>query len=374
MKKIVAILLVLVMALSICACGNNETASSTQPPASSGSTSTPDKAPESDGNKDAEQDSTPVWPNGDVTILAGYATGSLTDVSIRVVADYIAEKTGANVIIENNEVGGGANLATKLVNAEPDGQTLMFIGVNNIGNYYNGIWSVNPSDDSLFKLVCGGVMPNPESGCMVLTQADAPYDTWEEFAEYCKANPGQERVASIAGKVMDTKMKALFNGTGMSEYIRWVSTTNADATAGLLGDNIDIIILDEQTAMSYLRDGSAKALINSRYSDDYSYYSVEEDKELIMSIPTLKDVFGEEGQNYMVANKSMYAVPAGTPDEICEQIAAVVNGLLDENEGEWFERKTSSGGTSTFYTWDGDEVMEEWKRLDPVIKGIVEMG
>ena len=373
MKKILALVLALALVFALAACGNKDTnqPANNNPPANNNQPA--DNNQPSDGDKAPEV----TWPNGDITILAGYAVGSLTDVSLRVTGDYIAEKTGATIIYENNDVGGGANLITKLANAAPDGQTMMYIGMNTIANFYNGTWAMTPSDWSKFKIVCSSVQPYPDSGCMVLTQADAPYDNWDELAEYAAAHPGEVTVASIAGKVMDVKMKALFNGTGVAKDIRWVSTDNAGATAGLLGDNIDLIMLDEITALGYLKDGGVKALINCRVESAYldTMYANKDEAEAIKAIPSLVDVFGEEeAVKLMVPNRSMYIVPAATPDEICEKIRSLVDQLENENEGEWFERKTVAGGTSTYYAFDPQEVMAEWERLNPIIEEIVKMG
>lgn len=369
MKKFLAILLILCMALSLCACGTSGSSTSGDSGSAPDTGKTPDSGTQTSGGEAAA-----TWPNGDITIYTGYATGSLTDVNVRTIADWITKQTGVNVIIENNDVGGGANLAAKLAKAEPDGQTLMLIGMNCISNYYNGTWALNPADPSVFKIACGSIQPFPDSGCMVMTQADSPYDTWDELAAYAAEHPGEVTVASIAGKVMDIKMKALFNGTGVADNIRWVSTTNADATAALLGNNIDIIMLDEVTAVSYLQDGSCKALLNVRVNDDFSLYGDDPAVETIRTVPNLEDVFGDDAANYMVANRSMFCVPAGTPDEIVEQIAAIVDAIDLETEGEFYDRCRTNGGTSKYYTWPGDEIMAEWQRLDPIIKEIVEMG
>ena len=97
-----------------------------------------------------------------------------------------------------------------------------------------------------------------------------------------------------------------------------------------------------------------------------------------MSVPTLADVFGAEGANYMVPNRSMFCVPAGTPDEICDAIAAVIDPIADEvddpsDDTDFYSRCRVNGGTSQYYTWEGEEISAEWARLDPVIKAIVEM-
>ncbi len=352
MKKFLALFLVLVMALTLTACGAKAPAASAAPSAAASA-------------KPA------TWPNGNVTILAGYAVGSLTDINIRTIADWIKKKTGATVIVENNDVGGGANLATKLVNAKPDGQTLMLVGMNTIMNFHNGLWSVNPADATKFKLVCGAIQPHPDSGCMILTQAGQPYSNWKELEAYAAANPGKVTVASMPGKVMDTKMKALFIKTGVSKNIRWVSTTSADANAALLGGNINLVMLDETTAAGYLKDGKLKALINSRDNKDYSLYKDGADKDIIMKVPTLIDVFGDKGKEYAVPNRSMFVAPAGTPDEIVAQIAKVIDSIGAETSGEFYDKARINGGTSKYYTWPGKDVMAEWNRLDAILKEIV---
>jgi len=387
MKKIIALLLALTLALCLCACGGSKTpASSTDVPKAD----TPKTdAPKTDAPKtETPKADTPApaseapkaevkWPNGELTIYSGYQVGSLTDVNLHTIADWITKETGETVKIESNDTAGGATLALKLTQAKPDGQTIMAIGMNCISNFYNGTWQVNPADSSKFKICAGSIQPYPDSGCIILTQADSPYSSWEELAKYAEEHPGEVTVASIAGKVMDIKMKAIFNGTGVAKNIRWAPTKSAEATAALLGGQINCVMLDETTATQYLKDGSCKAIINCRADEDWSVYTEEQKDivDLIRDIPTLQDVFGADAAKYMVPNRSMFVVPADTPDEICDAIAKVIDKIDEEPAGsEFYDRCRVNGGTSKYYTWPGDEIMAEWGRLDPVIKEIVEMG
>ena len=393
MKRILALLLALTLVFALAACGSKSETKTDEPAKTEEPAKTDEPAKTEEPAKTDEPAKTEepapaaaTWPNGEVTILAGYSVGSLTDVNIHTIADWITEKTGVTVKIVNDDVGGGANLANELVNAAPDGQTLMLIGMNCISNYYNGTWAVNPADSTKFKVACGSIQPLPDSGCVILTQADAPYNTWDELAAYAAANPKTVTVASIAGKVMDIKMKALFNGTGVADNIRWAPTDNKGATAGLLGGNINVVILDETTAAGYLADpaNNVKAIINCRADNDFSYYEgldtiSAENLALIKAIPTLLDVFGaDKAQAYMVPNRSMFVVPAGTPDEIVAAIAAVIDPIANEvddpnNDNDFYSRCRINGGTSKYYTWPGEEISAEWGRLDPIIKAIVEM-
>ncbi len=385
MKKIIALVLALTLALCLCACGSSKTEApkTEEPKTEAPKTEAPKtEAPKAEEPKTeapkAEEPKEVKWPNGELTIYSGYQVGSLTDVNLHTIADWITKETGETVKIESNDTAGGATLALKLTKAKPDGQTIMAIGMNCISNFYNGTWEVNPSDSSKFKIVAGSIQPYPDSGCIILTQADAPYSNWNELAAYAKEHPGEVTVASIAGKVMDIKMKAIFNGTGVAKNIRWAPTKSAEATAALLGGQINCVMLDETTAVQYLQDGSCKAIINCRADEDFSYYTAEQQDTIvsvIKDIDTLADVFGADAAKYMVPNRSMFVAPADTPDEICAAIAKVIDKIDEEPEGsEFYDRCRVNGGTSKYYTWPGDEIMAEWGRLDPVIKEIVEMG
>ena len=274
------------------------------------------------------------------------------------------------VKIVNGETAGGAELAAKLADANSDGQTIMAIGVQNIHSYYNGFWKVNPADFSKFKIVAGNIQPNPDCGNMILTQTDAPFNTWEEFVKYVEEHPVEITAVSMPGKVMDLKMKALFNGTGVSKNIRWVPVaSNAEATTALLNGTINCVMLDELTASHYLEDGTCKALINCRMDNDYSMYGNDPAIEKMKAVPTLLDVFGADAEKYMVPNRSVIIVPAGTPDDICDAIAKVINRIDEEPIGsEFYDKSHFIGGTSKYYSWPGDKIMAEWSRLDPIMR------
>ena len=135
MKKFVALLLALCMIFALVACGAKEAAKPEATPAPEAAPEkAPEAAPETAPEAAPEEEAAATWPSGPITIYSGYAVGSLTDVNLHTIADWIMQETGVDVIIESNDVGGGANLAAKLTKAEPDGLTLMNIGMNCISN------------------------------------------------------------------------------------------------------------------------------------------------------------------------------------------------------------------------------------------------
>ena len=65
------------------------------------------------------------YPNRPVRWLLGFAPGGPTDIVVRLLGQYLSERLGQQFIIENRP-GAGGNIATQaVVNAPPDGYTIL---------------------------------------------------------------------------------------------------------------------------------------------------------------------------------------------------------------------------------------------------------
>lgn len=67
-----------------------------------------------------------AWPSRPIRIICGYPAGGLTDTFARAYGDFIAQKTGQSVTVENKAGASGAIAAEQVKNAAPDGYTLMW--------------------------------------------------------------------------------------------------------------------------------------------------------------------------------------------------------------------------------------------------------
>ncbi len=354
MKKVLAVLLALAMVFCLAACG---------------------------GEKEAQkEEEKPVWGKDTITLLIGYEEGSLTANNCVTLVDWLQSK-GYTVECKYDKVGGGANLVNELLKAEPDGQTLMLFGMNCINNYYDGTWAVDPTDTTKFRAVASTPQPWPYSGCMVLTKADSPYNNFDELKAYIEAHPGEVTAASIPGKVMDPKLKSFLIQTGLADKVKWCPTSSADGNVSLLNGDIRLVMADEASAVKNFDFGNeVKAIINLRPDNDFSYYPADtKNLDMIKSVPTLQDVFGaEKAKQINIPNTSCWVVPAGTPDEICEQIAAAFDAIDDEpvstDESSFYVRCRMNGGTSKYWKLTYDEIVKEYASIAPIIKQVVEMN
>ena len=66
------------------------------------------------------------WPSKPIRIICGYPAGGLTDIFARAYGDYISQKTGQPVYVENKAGASGAIAAEQVKSAAPDGYTLMW--------------------------------------------------------------------------------------------------------------------------------------------------------------------------------------------------------------------------------------------------------
>ena len=66
-----------------------------------------------------------TYPSRPVRIIVGYAAGGSTDIAARLMGQWLSERLGRPFIIENR-TGFAGNIATKaVVDAPPDGYTLL---------------------------------------------------------------------------------------------------------------------------------------------------------------------------------------------------------------------------------------------------------
>src|ERR1043166_887787 len=132
-----------------------------------------------------------AYPMRPVQLVVGTAAGGSTDVVARLIGQWLSERLGQQFVIVNR-TGAGTNIATEsVVNAAPDGHTLVVAGPSSAINAtlyeklrFNFIRDIAP--------VAGLIrVPN-----MLEVTLSLPVKTVPEFIAYAKANPGKVTMAS----------------------------------------------------------------------------------------------------------------------------------------------------------------------------------
>src|SRR6202007_1025022 len=75
-----------------------------------------------------------AYPTRAVRMIVGFAAGGPTDITARLIAQWLSERLGQQFIVENR-AGAGSNLAVEaVVRAPADGYTLLVAGATNAVN------------------------------------------------------------------------------------------------------------------------------------------------------------------------------------------------------------------------------------------------
>jgi tripartite-type tricarboxylate transporter receptor subunit TctC len=130
------------------------------------------------------------YPTRPVRLIVGLAAGGPTDVISRIVAQWLSDRMGKQFPVENRTGAGGSLGTLAVINAPPDGYTLLFGGpaVTISASLYRKLANV------LEQLTpISGVMRLPN---LMVVPASLPVNTVAEFIDYAKAHPGQLSMAS----------------------------------------------------------------------------------------------------------------------------------------------------------------------------------
>src|SRR6201994_2358127 len=131
------------------------------------------------------------YPNRPIRWLIGFAAGGPVDIVARIMSQWLSEKLGQQVIVENRAGSGGNIAAAAAVNATPDGYTLLFDAPNNAIS--TSLYKHLPYDFIRDTVPVASIMQL--TNMLVISNA-MPVKNVQEFIDYCKANPGKISYAS----------------------------------------------------------------------------------------------------------------------------------------------------------------------------------
>lgn len=200
----------------------------------------------------AQTDGYPAKP---ITIVVGYPPGGSTDLTGRTLAHELSKRLGVPVVIENVGGAGGAIGAQKVVNALPDGYTLL-VGANNeiaISRLVSPAVKYQIKDFTPIGMIASQPM-------VLVASQKSGVKTVEQFLSLVKKNPGKFSYGSsgvgtalhLAGEMVKEK-----DGLFMTHIpYRGVAPLAND----LLGNNIDFGVFVLSSGLPHIRSGKVTAL------------------------------------------------------------------------------------------------------------------
>jgi len=258
-------------------------------------------------------------------LIVGFPPGGGTDVAARLVGQWLSERIGQPVVIENRP-GAGSNIATEaVVHAAADGHTLLLVSTAHAINAtlyerlnYNFLRDIAPVAG--FMRVPNVMEINPS-----LSVKSVP-----EFIAYARANPGKINMASGGNGTSQHLSGELFKMmTGLS-MVHVPYRGAAPALTDLIGGQVQVMFGDMPSAIELINAGKLRALAVTAATRS----------EALPDLPTVSDfVPGYE-------SSAWYGIgaPRNTPVEIVERLSKEINAALADPKIK--TRLASLGGTA----------------------------
>src|SRR4051794_34282593 len=253
-----------------------------------------------------------TYPSRPIVMVVPYAAGGTFDVMGRILAARMSEILGQPVIVENTTGAGGIIGVTRLINAAPDGYTLL-LGSTGTHAYNQTIYRKRRYDaiNDFTPVALFSEQP------MVLeVRKDLPANTFPEFVALLKQN-GTKMQYGSAGTGSTTHLAcSLLNARIGAEVTHVPYRGSAPATNDLIGGQIDFVCGNL---------GAAIALINGKQVKALALLSKER-SPLMPDLPTAH----ESGlADYDVTTWTAFFLPKGAPREVVAKLNAAAHATMD---------------------------------------------
>ncbi|MDX5434541.1 MAG: tripartite tricarboxylate transporter substrate binding protein [Halomonas sp.] len=260
------------------------------------------------------------YPSKPIQFLVAAGAGGGTDNFARVVRPMFEEAVGgARITVVNLPSASGALAHQRTANGAPDGHTLDFASTTLVTSLAAG---QNPIGlDQLTPIA------RMQSDVMALFVNPERYPDFESFLEYARENPGKVTVGGTHTASPDhVAFLSLRDASGLEmNFIPYDSTGNA--TANVLGGNIDATTTSLSPLLSYIEAGQmAPILIFS-----------EERLDHYPDVPTTV----EHGWDLTDGNDRAIFVHADTPSPIVQRLENAFKEVYDSEEYQSYAERVN---------------------------------
>ncbi len=248
-----------------------------------------------------------TFPSRPIRLVVGYPPGGPNDIWGRLAGQWLAERLGQPVIVENRP-GASSNVAAEyLVHSAPDGYTLFVASFPNALNatlydnlQFNYIHDTAP---------VAGIIRSPN---VMEVNPDIPAKTVAEFITYAKNNH-VIFVSSGVGSSMHMSGELFKMMTGIEmQHVPYRGS--APALTDLMAGRAQVMFDAMASSIGYIKAGKLRALA----------VTSKERSSALPEVPTVGDTVA----GFEVTGWFGLSAPANTPPEVIGKINAALNDAL----------------------------------------------
>ncbi len=252
-----------------------------------------------------------AYPTKPVKIMVGYGPGGTGDLTVRLVAQKLADKTGQAFVIENRPGAGGIVASQIAQQSAPDGYTLNFIAAGN--------FAMTPS---LFKSLPFDPVRDFEMvsligtfGFALAVDSNSKINDARDLIAQARANPGKLSIGTISVGSAQFLAAEVFKSMAAIDVTIVPYKTSADVIRAVRAGDVHAVFETIAPVIPQVKAGVMRVL------------GVTEEQRFsgLPNVPTI----AESGlPNYAITGWNGIAAPGKTPREVIMKLNAEINNAV----------------------------------------------
>jgi tripartite-type tricarboxylate transporter receptor subunit TctC len=252
-----------------------------------------------------------TYPSHPVHIIVGQASGSSSDITARLIGQFLTDRLGQQFVVEDRP-GAGGNIATDYVmHAPADGYTMLLVNAQNSINA-----ALYGRTDFVRDIApVGGIFRVP---LVMEVHPSFPAKTVAEFIAYAKANPGKINMASAGNGGPQHLAGELFKFMAGVDMVHVPYRGSTPALVDLLAGQVQVMFDVTPSSLPHLRAGKLRALaITTTTRSDV--------------LPEVAPL-GDAVPGYEASAWIGFGVPRNTPAEAIEILNKGINAAISDDK------------------------------------------
>jgi len=253
-----------------------------------------------------------AYPTRPVRLIVPVAPAGASDITARLIGQWLSERLGQPFIIENRP-GGGNSIGTEaVVRAPADGYTLLLCGIFNATNatIYDKLLNYNFIRD--IAPVAGVI----RDAWVLVVNPSVPAKSIPEFIAYAKANPGRINMASAGTGAGSHVAGELFKMMAGVDLVHVPYRGGGPALTDLIAGQVQVMFATTISSIEYIKAGKLRVLAvttATRWDE-------------LPDIPTVDEFVPGYEASYWAG----IGAPKNTPTEVVDKLNKEINaGLAD---------------------------------------------
>ena len=252
-----------------------------------------------------------AWPNKPIKLVVPFPPGGASDASGRIYAQFLTDKLGQSVLVDNRAGAGGEIGAEAVAKSPPDGY-IFLLGALGSHSIHAAMPSQKPAYDLSTAFAC--VSMTSTTPMVVAVKSSLPAKNIQELIALAKSTPNKLSFGSAGPGTPQQMAGELFKVITNTQLLHIPYKGSGPAVADLLGGQIDMVFDTMPALLPHVATGKIRFL------------GVTSAKRA-PSLPDLPTVQEQGVPGYEVSNAYGVLAPAGTSPEIVTRLSKEIQAL-----------------------------------------------